>query len=130
MARIGNGPFYERRGYIDWDDPDYLSDEFLLTLFKNASKIKSITDKNQNLYGFSGYVFGNMRFKLFVFCKQSDNSYVFDRGSFSIEFGSYEYPDFCFVPGGWDILQVNWLLDEAAVKRIWSLYKKYKNEIS
>ena len=128
MARIGNGPFRERQCFITWDDPDYLSNEFVLNLLENASEVHTRVE-DKEYYGFWGFVFGHIEFCLSIWCTEIEGNCTFDRGCFSIKFGSYKYPEHCFtnyINGHWDILETKWLLDEEASKRIWSLYKQYE----
>ena len=125
MTRVGPNKYLEEQCYIEWCDADYLSNDFLEVLFKNMRKV-SVEERDNNRY-ISVWTFSNMKLWLWISWEHKNDICVFKFGTFSISFQSIDCPEpLAWCAGGWPIYTVRWLLDEAATKRIYAIYKKYK----
>jgi len=126
MARVGPNKYLEEKCFIEWCNADYLSNDFLEALFKNMHNI-IVDEESNNGRWIVVEVFSNMELRLGFSWEYKDSICTFKCGHFDILFSSINCPEkLAWKPGGWDIYQVSWLLDDNATKRIYGIYKKYK----
>ena len=126
MTRVGPKKYLEPRCCIEWDDADFLSNDFLESLFKNMNKI-IVEEMSETNCCVLVEIFSNMRLRLSFSWKKEDDTCVFEFGQFSIMYNNINCPKrLAWKPGGWDYYETKWLLDDSATKRIWAIYKKYK----
>ena len=126
MTRVGPNKYLEPRCCIEWDDADFLSNDFLESLFKNMNKI-IVEEMSETNCRVLVEIFSNMRLRLSFSWKKEDDTCVFEFGQFSIMYNNINCPKrLAWRPGGWDYYETKWLLDDSATKRIWTIYKKYK----
>lgn len=126
MTRVGPRRNLEPNCFIVWDDADFLSNDFLESLFKNMNKIVVEEMSETGCHVLVG-IFSNMRLRLSFSWKKENDTCVFESGYFSIMYNNIYCPErLAWRPGGWDYYETKWLLDDSATKRIWAIYKKYK----
>ena len=126
MTRVGPRKMWEPQGFIEWDDADFLSNDFLESLFSNMHKIQIETSSENNRHVLVD-IFSNMRLRLNISWNTENNTCTYKDGELDIMFNDITCPEeYAWIPGGWDYDEIKWLLDESSAKRIWSIYKKYK----
>lgn len=126
MTRVGPRKMWEPQGFIEWDDADFLSNDFLESLFSNMRKIQIETSSENNRHVLVD-IFSNMRLRLSISWNTENDTCTYKDGELDIMFNNIKCPEeYAWIPRGWGYYEIKWLLDEASAKRIWSIYKKYK----